>query len=131
MMHGGVLETLAHLRTRFFLFQERDTIKKAILRSLVCRKHNARTVCQATPVLTQERVTQALQLQGSGIDFTGPFDKADNSHSTKYTLVALPDSYDFIGIFPDSPVLFKDLFYFSQYFLLHFFPLLKINRATA
>lgn len=87
MMHGGVQATLAQLRTRFWILQGRQAVKRVINKCIICKRHNARPLSQVTPPLPADRVTQALPFQVSGVDFTGPLYAADKGQCLKQYVV--------------------------------------------
>ena len=73
VMHGGVRETLAELRSAYWLVQGRQFIRKLIHGCVVCRKHEGR-LCQGhpPPPLPEHRVRQSQPFQTTGVDFAGP-----------------------------------------------------------
>lgn len=70
--HGGVRDTLARLRTKFWVIRGRQEVKDVIRTCIICRRYNSRPLRQEIPPLPAERVTRTAPFEIVGIDFTGP-----------------------------------------------------------
>ena len=71
--HGGVKETLAHLRSSYWIVRGRNYIKKLIHRCAVCRRFDGRPLPSPnTPPLPEFRVNEVAPFTCTGIDFAGP-----------------------------------------------------------
>ena len=69
VMHGGVCETLTHIRQTYWIPQGRQLIKRIISKCVTCRKIQGppfRSV--PTPPLPKSRVLQSQAFQFTGID---------------------------------------------------------------
>ena len=73
VMHDGVGETLAELRSIYWLIQGRQFVRKIIYHCVVCRKIEGRP-CQgkSPPPLPDYRVQPSRPFQATGVDFAGP-----------------------------------------------------------
>ena len=73
VLHGGVRETLAELRSKFWVLKGRQHMKKVISKCIVCRKLEGKAY--STPrsaALPEFRVTEVPAFSKVGVDFTGP-----------------------------------------------------------
>lgn len=71
VLHGGVQATLAQLRTKFWILQGRQAVKRVLIKCMVCKKHNTRPASQPMPPLPVDRVNESLPFQVTGLDFAG------------------------------------------------------------
>ena len=73
VMHNGVGETLAELRSNYWLLQRREFIQKLIYKCVVCRKLKGKP-CQRNPAppLPHFHVERSRPFQTTGVDFAGP-----------------------------------------------------------
>ena len=83
VMHGGVCETLTHIRQTYWIPQGRQLVKKIISKCVTCRKIQGppfRSV--PTPPLPKSRVLQSQAFQFTGIDYAGPLYVRDQGNQT-------------------------------------------------
>ena len=83
VMHGGVCETLTHIRQTYWIPQGRQLVKRIISKCVTCRKIQGppfRSV--PTPPLPKSRVLQSQDFQFTGIDYTGPLYVRDQGNQT-------------------------------------------------
>ena len=88
--HGGVRETLAELRTRFWVSKGRQAVKLSIRRCVVCRRYEG--TAYSVPVTAQLpsfRVEQAPPFSRVGIDFAGPLYVKASGNQMKKVYIAL------------------------------------------
>ena len=73
VMHGGVRETLAELRSEYWLVKGRQFVRKVVHSCVVCRRHEGKP-CSSNPPppLPEHRVQQTRPFQTTGVDFAGP-----------------------------------------------------------
>ena len=71
-LHGGVNETLANIRKRFWIPKVRQAIKSCIRQCTICLRYDSRP-CKypGPPPLPEERVRETKPFEVVGIDFTG------------------------------------------------------------
>ena len=73
VLHGGVRETLAELRSKFWVPKGRQQVKKVISKCVVCRTLEGKAY--STPrsaALPEFRVTEAPAFSKVGVLFAGP-----------------------------------------------------------
>ena len=73
VMHGGVCETLTHIRQTYWIPQGRQLVKRIISKCVTCRKIQGppfRSV--PAPPLPKSRVLQSQAFQFTGIDYASP-----------------------------------------------------------
>ena len=83
VMHGGVCETLTHIRQTYWIPQGRQLVKRIISKCVTCRKIQGppfRSV--PTPPLPKSRVLQSQAFQFTGIDYAGPLYVRDQGNQT-------------------------------------------------
>ena len=81
-MHSGVTSTLTELRSKYWLVQGRQVIKKFIHTCVVCRKAGGHPYKgPPAPPLPSFRVTQVVPFAHTGLDFAGPLYVKDHSAS--------------------------------------------------
>lgn len=83
VMHGGVRETLTHIRQTYWISQGQQVIKRIISKCVTCRKIQGppfRSV--PTPPLPKSRVLQSQAFQFTGIDYAGPLYVRDQGNQT-------------------------------------------------
>ena len=74
VLHDGVSETLAELRSAYWLVRGRQFVRKLLYNCVVCRKFEGRPYrSQPPPPLPDFRVRQSRPFQTTGVDFAGPF----------------------------------------------------------
>ena len=73
VMHNGVRETLAELRSRFWLTKGRQVIRKQIYNYVVCRRHEGRSYkVQTSSDMPDFRFKEGTPFASTGVDFAGP-----------------------------------------------------------
>ncbi|KAJ8948265.1 hypothetical protein NQ314_008445 [Rhamnusium bicolor] len=72
-LHGGVHTVLSAVRTRFWLINAKNPIKKIIRRCIVCFKARAIGFTPMMGQLPGPRVNPSRPFSTCGIDFAGPF----------------------------------------------------------
>jgi hypothetical protein len=84
VLHNGVKETLAELRSRFWIVKGRSLIKSIIHRCCVCRRHEGKPYsAPPPPPLPTFRVEEAPPFSFTGVDFAGPLYVRGNGASKK------------------------------------------------
>lgn len=79
--HSGVPQTLAYLRSEFWVPQGRSVVKGILHKCVPCRKANGPFYSTPKhPPLPSFRVQKARAFQSIGIDFCGPFAITDVKH---------------------------------------------------
>ena len=90
VLHGGVRETLAELRSKFLVPKDRQHVKKVISKCVVCRKLEGKAY--STPrsaALPEFRVTEAPAFSKVGVDFAGPLYVKERTTTMKKVYIAL------------------------------------------
>ena len=85
VMHGGVKSTLTELRSRFWIVQGRQFVRKLLYQCVVCRKLEGRPYkAPPPPPLPEFRVKEEPPFTYIGIDYAGPlYVKSFNSPQQK------------------------------------------------
>ena len=73
VMHGGIKETLAELRGRFWIIKGRSLLRNLLHQCTICARINARPydACESPP-LPQFRVREYPPFNCVGVDYAGP-----------------------------------------------------------
>lgn len=72
-LHGSTRDTLATTRQQFWILGGRPTIKKELLKCVVCARHRAQRAQQLMGQLPPNRTTPSRPFLHSGVDYAGPF----------------------------------------------------------
>ena len=73
VLHNGVRETLAELRTRFWIVRERQVVRKVLLRCTTCKRVEGQHFAVPPPAsLPKFRVEESPAFTNTGVDFAGP-----------------------------------------------------------
>jgi len=88
VMHGGVKSTLTELRSRFWIVQGRQSVRKLLYECVVCRRLEGKPfVASPPPPLPEFRVKEGPPFTYVGIDFVGPlYVKSLNSPQQKVSI---------------------------------------------
>lgn len=78
-LHGGLLDTLAELREKFWVPRGRQTVKKVIRGCNACIKTRLKPSSAPVAPLPSERVRRSDPFQAVGIDFAGPLYMKDST----------------------------------------------------
>ena len=90
-MHGGVCETLTHIRQTYWIPQGRQLVKKIISKCVTCRKIQGPPFQSVpTPPLPKSRVLQSQAFQFTGIDYVGPHYVRDQGNQTSSKVYICP-----------------------------------------
>ena len=90
VLHGGVRETLAELRSKFWVPKDRQQVTKVISKCVVCRKLEGKAY--STPrsaALPEFRVTEAPAFSKVGVNFAGPLYVKERTTTMKKVCIAL------------------------------------------
>ncbi len=73
VFHNGVKETLAELRSQFWVVKGRSVVKQIFRRCYVCRRYEGKSSrVPPPPTLPAFRVREAPPFTSTGVDFAGP-----------------------------------------------------------
>ena len=73
-LHGGVRETLAELRSKFWICKGRQLVKKILRGCTTCRRYLAKPFQAMVPgMLLEFRLKKSPPFANTGVDFAGPF----------------------------------------------------------
>ena len=90
VLHGGVRETLAELRSKFWVPKGRQHVKKVISKCVVCRKLEGKAYStQRNAALPEFRVTEVPAFSKIGVDFAGPLYVKERTTTMKNMYIAL------------------------------------------
>ncbi|XP_035213888.1 uncharacterized protein LOC118187724 [Stegodyphus dumicola] len=70
--HGGVAETITHLREKMWILRVRKRIKSVTHKCLLCQKFRTKPVTQITVPLPSDRISEPYPFQTTGLDYLGP-----------------------------------------------------------
>ena len=70
--HAGLHILLSNLREKFWIINGRKTIRAAISKCIVCRRHNAKAMKTVSVPLPEDRIREASIFEVVGIDLAGP-----------------------------------------------------------
>lgn len=72
-MHDGVKETLADIRSQYWIVGGRQLVRILIGKCSICRRFERKPYhAPPTPPLTDFRLREAQTFKGTGIDYLGP-----------------------------------------------------------
>ena len=84
VLHMGVASTLAELRSRFWVPNGRQEVKKVIKSCYHCKRYNAQPFKQPlTAPIPNFRTTPGYAFQTTGVDFAGPLHYKDGKNQKK------------------------------------------------
>ena len=86
-IHGGTSQTIAHIRSRFWIPSRRKLVRKLIMNCFSCNRFNLKPVFPLMGDLPKTRVDPPIKaFEDMGLNFTGPFlcRKSPNSHAKFY-----------------------------------------------
>ena len=73
-LHGGTSQTIAHIRTRFWIPSFRNLVRKMIMNCVNCHRFNSKPVFPLMGDLPKTRVDPPIKaFEDVGLDFAGPF----------------------------------------------------------
>jgi hypothetical protein len=73
VMHSGVKATLVELRSKYWVIQARNFIKRILHKCIVCRRYQGKPYLPPpAPPLPAFRVNEARPFSHTGVDFAGP-----------------------------------------------------------
>ena len=84
VLHMGVASTLAELRSRFWVPNGRQGVKKVIHSCYYCKRYSAQPFKQPlTAPIPKFRATPGYSFQAIGVDFVGPLHYKDGKAQKK------------------------------------------------
>ena len=90
VLHNGTRETLAELRSTYWVVRGRQVVKKLLHSCVTCRRYEG-APCKgiSSPPLPDFRVSKSRPFQTTGVDFAGPLyvRASDVSRTTKVWMV--------------------------------------------
>lgn len=90
VLHGGARETLAELRSKFWIPKGRQCVKKVVSRCVVCKKLEGKAYgAPRSAALPEFRVKEAPPFSKVGVDFAGPLFVKTPTGSMKKAYIAL------------------------------------------
>lgn len=73
VMHSGVKATLTELRSKYWIIQGRNFVRRILHKCIVCRRHQGKPYLPPpAPPLPNFRVSEARPFAHTGVDFAGP-----------------------------------------------------------
>ena len=73
VMHSGVKATLTELRSKYWIVQARNFVRRTLNECVVCRRHQGKPyLSPPAPPLPAFRVREARPFSHTGVDFAGP-----------------------------------------------------------
>ena len=89
-LHGGTIQTIAEIRTQFWITACPKQVRKVILNCITCCRFNSNSENQLMGDLQKSRITvPSKAFQNVGLDFRGPFFCREDSKDVKKALLAL------------------------------------------
>ena len=83
VMHGGVKATLTEVRSRYWIVQGRNFVRRVLRKCTVCRRFQGGPYTSPpAPPLPSFRVNEARPFSYTGVDFAGPLYVRDSVSST-------------------------------------------------
>ena len=95
VLHNGTRETLAELRSLYWVIRGRQVVKKLLRNCVTCRRYEG-TPCEGlpSPPLPAFRVSRSRPFQATGVDFAGPlYVKASDAPRAMKVWMALYTCY--------------------------------------
>ena len=83
VLHNGVRETLAELRSKFWIIKGKNFVKSVIHHCRLCRRHEKPYSAPPPPPLPTFRVEEAPPFSFTGVDFAGPLYVRSNGEVRK------------------------------------------------
>lgn len=72
VFHGGIRDTLAQVRERYWVVGARPLVKKTLKECITCQRFSSRPATQVTAPLPADRISEAAPFEVTGVDFAGP-----------------------------------------------------------
>ena len=89
-LHGGTSQTIAHIRTRFWIPSCRNLVRKMIMNCVNCNRFNSKPVFPLMGDLPKTRVDPPIKaFEEVGLDFAGPFFCRKSPNSLEKSYLAL------------------------------------------
>lgn len=90
VLHGGVRETLAELRSKFWVPKGRQCMKKVLSRCVICKRLEGKAYgAPRSAALPEFRVKEAPPFSKVGVDFAGPLHVKAPTGGMKKVYIAL------------------------------------------